>query len=184
MHEGALKSVTPHADVLLTGGPLMSRHPYAIRTDADRRHAFGACLLLALSLTACSGGSDEGPEAAVRERALAFGDVIVGLADLTENEARDEVRAFIEPGAERSEQVASYVAESRAGSGKFRAVASSVESVELSPDGDEARVVYSMVARGPDGREIAGRQLTEWRLVDGAWYRTLSDARKSVIATR
>ena len=143
-----------------------------------RLAALFAALAAALLTLACSSASS-GPEAdALRERADAFGELLVEMRDLPEGEAGDALAGFLEPGPERPSRVAGYLRESRASSGKYRVTGSSVETIQISPDGTEALVVFHVRARGPQGGEVAAQQQTHWLQVDGEWYRSSREAAK------
>lgn len=117
---------------------------------------------------------------ALRERAGAFGDLLQGIRGMSKEEACYELQFFVQPSASLRQQVLNYYADFNAKSEKFAIVSQSVAGVSVGTDGTTAEVTYEMVAEGPGGARIPAEQVTQWRKVDGEWYRTMDDPEKRI----
>ena len=143
------------------------------------------CIVLCALLAGCGGGgepAEKGPsqELILRGRAEAFGSLLISIQGMPETEARMKLAGFIEPSPTQAERIAKYHSEFSASSKKFRIVSQSVELVTIHEDRASADVTYRTVARAPTGDEIPVTQKTQWKLVDGAWYRTIGEAEKDL----
>ena len=121
---------------------------------------------------------DDENTAALRERASAFGDLLQGMRTMSKEEACYELQYFIAPGPKLREQVLGYYGEFNAAAEKFAIVSQSVTNVSVDASGNTARVTFRMVAEAPGGAKIPAEQVTDWRKVEGNWYRTMADPEK------
>ena len=118
--------------------------------------------LVGCGLPALSGCGSES-RSRLKERARAFGDLLVSIRDMDGETAGAELERFLEPAEGRDERIDEYIADFHGRSEKFRIVSHLVKSVSVKGD--------VMKARGPVGSDISVEQRTQW-------YRTLQDPGK------
>ena len=118
--------------------------------------------------------------AALRRRAKAFGSLLVRIQGMEESDAKWALERFIEPSPSRADRIARYYREFSAGSEKFKIVSFSIDKITIHSDRTSAEVTYRTIARTPEGTELPFLQATQWRLVDGQWYRVVGESKKKL----
>lgn len=111
---------------------------------------------------------------ALRQRAMAFGDLLQRLRTMTAEEGHYELQYFVAPGPELREKVMRYYREFSEKSKKATIITQQVDAVAIDDSGTWAKVTYSMVAKLPDGTEIPATQETDWQELEGKWYRAIT----------
>ena len=140
------------------------------------------CFVLpCLCLMGCGNNKDTSDENTVlRRRAMEFGDLLIRIQNMSELEAKQGLEEFIEPSPTRADRIAQYYSEFSAGSEKFKIVSQSVEKITISSDQKNAEITYRTIARLPEGTELPVMQVTQWKHVDGKWYRIVSESKKRI----
>ncbi|MDX1565326.1 MAG: hypothetical protein R3236_07980 [Phycisphaeraceae bacterium] len=133
--------------------------------------------LLAVGCGETASTSDEKPgheaEAALRQRAGEFGKLLLSLDAISADEARTKLAEYLEPGPNQARRIATYYNDFSASSKKFKIRSQSIKSLVINTGGQTAQVVYQMKAVVPGGTELPVEQVTQWRKIDGKWYRLL-----------
>lgn len=139
------------------------------------------CWAVILCFFAMGCGTGVVDEATVlRGRAEGLGNLLLRIQDMPEAEAKQALNGFIEPSPTRADRIAVYYSEFSATSKKFRIVSQSISKISINSDGVSADVTYLTTAKIPGGRKIPVEQVTQWKHVDGKWYRTIGDPKKKV----
>jgi len=167
------------------------------RYDAGAAVVYVSLLIASINvLGGCSAGSveervsaDAPPSAvmedentlALRQRATEFGDLLERLQNLSRDEAYYELQFYLEPSPELRERVIAYFRDFSIHRKTATIRSQQVSTIVMAPSGDSAHVTYETVfdmapavsnGLGP----VSALQETEWKRIDGAWYRTSDDA--------
>jgi hypothetical protein len=123
-------------------------------------------------LAAVCGCSRDG-STQLRDRAKAWGDLLLQLRSLKRETAIRQLEDFIEPSAGRTQRAIEYYEGRIKAPEGLNLLSYSVDDVRISGDNTSAEVRYTTVLELPDRTKRTVSQLTKWQSVDNQWYRII-----------
>ena len=131
--------------------------------------------VMCLCLVGCGGNKEE---AALRQRAEEFGNLLIRIQGMTEADSKKALEEYIEPSENQADRIAKYYRDFSAGAKKFKIKSQSITKIVLNADKKSADVEFKTIAKLPNGRDLPVIQKTQWKLVAGKWYRCIGEAQK------
>jgi hypothetical protein len=121
------------------------------------------------------------PQESLRQRASEWAAMLTSLPTSNKEQDLKQIESFIEPSSVRSERAREYYEMWTSEVQLWKAVLFSIDDVAISPDGKYGTVRVSQVVEWI-GEEVLGikagerktiTQITNWKLIDKTWYRTI-----------